>query len=76
MINLLIVNQFGFRPDDSCVHQLISITHNIYKAFDANSLLEVRGIFLNLFKTFDKLWYDGVLHKLRRMSIVTIYTKV
>ena len=33
---LLDSNQSGFRPGDSCVNQLISIAHMIYKAFDAN----------------------------------------
>ena len=33
-------------PGDSCIHQLISITHEIYDSFDANPSLEVRGIFL------------------------------
>ena len=37
-------NQSGFRPGDSCVHQLLSITHEIYKSFDANPSLEVPDI--------------------------------
>ena len=59
--NLLNSNQSGFRPGDSCVNQLISITHDIYKAFDANPSLEVRGVFLDLSKAFDKVWHDGLL---------------
>ena len=51
--NLLNSNQSGFRSGDSCVNQLISITHDIYKAFDANSSLEVRGVFLDMSKAFD-----------------------
>ena len=39
--NLLNSFQSGFRPNDSCVNQLISITHSIYRAFDANPSLEV-----------------------------------
>ena len=66
--NLLNSNQSGFRPSDSCVIQLISITHDIYKAFDANPSLEVRGVFLDLSKAFDKVWHDGLLYKLRRMG--------
>ena len=46
--NLLNSNQSGFRSGDSCVHQLLSITHEIYKAFDANPSLDVRGFFLDL----------------------------
>ena len=57
--NLLNGNQSGFRPGDSCIHQLLSITHKIYKAFDANLSLEVRGVFLDLSKAFDKVWHDG-----------------
>ena len=36
----------------SCVNQLLSIAHNIYRAFDANASLEVQGIFLDLSKVF------------------------
>ena len=39
--NLLNSFQSDFRPNDSCVNQLISITHSIYRAFDANPSLEV-----------------------------------
>ena len=45
--NLLASNQSGFRPGDSSVHQLLSITHEIYKAFDANPSLDVSGVFLD-----------------------------
>ena len=51
--SLLTSNQSGFRPDDSCVHQLLSITHEIYKAFDVNPSLDVREVFLDLSKAFD-----------------------
>ena len=62
--NLLNSCQSGFRPNDSCVNQLInSITHNIYCAFDANPALEVRGVFLDLSKAFDKVWHEGLVCK-------------
>ena len=32
--NLLNPNQSGFRPSDSCINQLIAITHEIFEAFD------------------------------------------
>ena len=31
---LISANQSGFKPGDSCINQLLSITHNIYKSFD------------------------------------------
>ena len=46
---LISVNQWGFKPGDSCINQLLSITHDIYKSFDDG--YEVRGGF---FLTFQK----------------------
>ena len=47
--------QSGFKKNDSCINQLVSITHEIYSAFDCNPSLEVRGVFLDLSKAFDKV---------------------
>ena len=46
-------NQSGFTSGDSCIHQLISITHEIYASLDVNPSLEVRGVFLDISKAFD-----------------------
>ena len=59
----------GFRPCDSCVHQLISVVHEIYNAFDANPSLEVRDVFLDISKAFDRMWHKGLLYKLKCMGI-------
>ena len=67
--NLLTSNQSGFRPGDSCVHQPLSITREIFKAFDANPLLDVRGIFLDLWKAFDRARHDGLMYKLKSLGI-------
>ena len=32
--NLIAPNQPGFKTGDSCINQLVSITHEIYKSFD------------------------------------------
>ena len=71
--NLLNGNQSGFCPGDSCVHQLLSITHEIYKALDANSSLEVRGVFLDLPKAFHEVWHGGLMYKLKRLGICRKY---
>ena len=60
--DLLSSNQSGFRPDESWINQLLSLTHEIYQSFDND--LEVRGVFLNIFKTFVKVWHKGVILKL------------
>ena len=53
--NLLSENQSGFNPSDSCVNQLLATTHEIFSSFDNNS--EVRGVFLDISKAFDKVWH-------------------
>ena len=54
--------QLDFRPNDSCINQLISITHNIYLAFDTNPSLGIRGFFPGLSKAFDKVWHAGLFY--------------
>ena len=44
--NLFNNNQSGFRPNDSCIDQLIAITHNIFSAFVANPSLVFSMIYL------------------------------
>ena len=60
-------NQSGFRSGDSSINQLVSINHEILNAFDKG--LEVRGMFLDISKAFDKAWRDGLIFKLRQNGI-------
>ena len=65
---LLNSNQLGFRPSDSCINQLLAITHEIFEAFDCDPPLEVRSVFLDISKALDKVWHEGLLYKLRSMG--------
>ena len=65
--NLISPNQSGFKPGDSCINQLLSITHEIYNSFDEG--LEVRSVFLDISKAFDKVWHKGLLFKLSQNGI-------
>ena len=67
--NLLTPKQSSFRINDSCVNELLSIFHSIYSDFDRNPTLEVRGIFLDISKAFDKVW-QGLLYKLEALGIL------
>ena len=66
---LLNPDQSGFRPGDSTINQLISIVHSIFVAFDCNPPLDVRSVYLDISKAFDRVWHDGLIYKLRRNGV-------
>ena len=72
--NLISPCQSGFKPGDSCINQLLSITHEIYSSFDNG--LQVRGVFLDISKAFDKVWHAGLIYKLRRNGISGVLIKI
>ena len=65
--DLLSPNQSGYRSGDSCINELLSINHEIFNAFD--KWLEVRGVFLDISKAFDKVWHNDLIFKLRQNGI-------
>ena len=71
--NLFNSNQSSFWPGDFCVPQLLSITHDINKAFDTNPSLDVRAVFLDLLKAFDRVWHDGLMYILKTLGICENY---
>ena len=68
--------QSGFKENDSCINQLVSINHEIYSTFDCKSSLEERRVFLDLSKVFDKAWYDGLIYKLKSLDISKKSSKI
>ena len=67
--NLLTENQFGFRPGDSSTNQLLYRVSKIHEAFEDSECLEVRAVFLDISKVFDKVWYEGLIFKLKQNGI-------
>ena len=65
--NLISQNESSFKPGRSCGNQLLPITHQIHKSFDDGH--EVRSVFLNMSKSFDKLWHKGLIFKLWQNGI-------
>ena len=65
--NLISPNQLGFKPGDSCVNQLLSVTYQIFKSLD--NVHEVRSVFLDMSKAFDKVWHKGLIFKLKQNGI-------
>ena len=67
--NLITKNQPGFRPGDSTSNQLLYLINEIHEAFDDPKSLEVRAVFLDISKAFDKVWHDGLIFKLKQNGI-------
>ena len=63
----ILLNQSSAKPSVSCLFELVSITHELYKSFDGPR--EIRGISLDMSKSFDKIWHDGVIFKLTQNGI-------
>ena len=61
--------QSGFSAGVSCTSQLLSITYEIYKSFYCNPSVDVRGTFLDISKTFDKVWHDGLIYKFKSYGV-------
>ena len=66
---MLYKSQSGFRKGDSCISQLLAITHEIYSNFDACPSLETRGVFIDISKAFDRVWHECLLYKLKSYGI-------
>ena len=62
--DLISQRQSGIKPGDSCINQLLSITHEIYQSFDEG--FDVRSVFIDIFTAFNKVWYDGIIFKLKQ----------
>ena len=60
---LISKHQSGFRPGDSTIYQLISMTSDIYESFEKYD--ETRALFLDISKAFDKVWHNGIIFKLK-----------
>jgi len=68
----ILIREFksGFRPGDSTVNQLISISNDFGKAIDDGK--EIRRIFCDVSKAFDRFWHKGP----NSTSVSGIITKI
>lgn len=65
--NMISALQSGFVPKDSTVNQLTSIYHAFCQALDEGK--EVRAVFCDISKAFDRVWHRGLLYKLENNGI-------
>ena len=66
--NLITSHQSGFTPGDSAVNQLLYITNEFGRALD-EGIKEVRVVFCDISKAFDRVWHKGLLRKLESIGI-------
>ena len=65
--NVITTLQSGFVPGDSTTNQLLDIYNTFCKALDEGK--EVRAVFCDVSKTFDRVWHKGLLFKLNSVGI-------
>ena len=64
---IMISLQSGFIPGDSTVNQLTFLYDTFCKALDSGK--EVRVVFCDISKAFDRVWHAGLIYKLRASGV-------
>lgn len=64
---LITAFQSGFLPRDGTVNQLVQLYHIFCEALDRKK--EVRVVFCDISKAFDRVWHKGLIFKLHQMGI-------
>ena len=68
--NMLSTRQSGFIPGDSTVNQLTFLYHIFCEALDAGK--EVRVVFCDISKAFDRVWHAGLIQKLEAAGVTGV----
>ena len=64
---IISIHQSGFKIGDSTVHQLSYLYHMFCSAIDEKK--DVRIVFCDIKKAFDRVWHTGLLYKLEKCGI-------
>ena len=59
--------QSGFLPGFSTVTQLLEMYHQFYNAINEGK--DIRIVYLDISKAFDRVWHKGLLFKLNKFGI-------
>ena len=69
--NILTPFQSGFTPGDPTVNQLTYLYNTLCRALDSGK--EVRVIFCDISKAFDRVWQAGLVHELQAAGISGLF---
>ena len=72
--DLISEKQSGFIPGDSTTNQLLKNFHELAQALGTGD--EIRAVFLDLSKAFDKVWHSGLIYKLKAIGISGLHLKL
>ena len=67
--NIIIPEQFGFRPAHATTHQLLRVVESIHEGFTKS--YSTGACFIDISRAFDKIWWDGLLYKLIQLNVPT-----
>ena len=65
--NILTPLQSGFIPGDSTVNRLTFLYNTFCRVLDEGK--EIRVVFFDIKKAFDRVWHEGLLHKLKACGV-------
>ena len=67
--NLISLEQSGFAPGDSTVYLLAHLYHIFTETIDKEK--DIRIVFSDVSKAFDRVWHTGLLAKLKKIGITS-----
>ena len=65
--SIITSSQSGFTAGDSSVNQLVELYNTFFQALNEGK--EVRSVFCDISKAFDRVWYRGLIAKLKHYGI-------
>ena len=70
-------DESGFQLSGSCESQLLSIVHKTFASFDCNPPLDVRAVFSDISKAFDRVWQQkGPMYEIKYIGITGLPLKL
>ncbi|KFM72161.1 putative RNA-directed DNA polymerase from transposon X-element, partial [Stegodyphus mimosarum] len=65
--NVIMPQQHGFKRKHCTSHQLYRVTELVSKSLQNRQI--IAALFLDISKTFDRVWLEGLLHQLITLGV-------